>query len=194
MGNTRITFADLNNNNVVDVPGDILQENHYYPFGMNMNYSWMNNAGLQDTRYQYNGKELNDDYGLNLSDYGARWYDAGLVRWWSVDPMADQSAHTSTFMFSDNSPIIIIDPNGMFSQDFLNAQAEGQERYEKSRFIRNMQNSSAATVHIIRLEGVNKSVIDGAKDFLDDAAKAANLNVNFQIEKNTKFDIRVVVT
>jgi hypothetical protein len=31
LGNTRLTFADVNNNKIVDVPEDILQENHYYP-------------------------------------------------------------------------------------------------------------------------------------------------------------------
>ncbi len=74
LGNARLSFADLNANSIVDVPGDILQENHYYPFGMNMNYGWMNAAAL-DNRYQYNGKELNGDFGLNWNDYGARWYE-----------------------------------------------------------------------------------------------------------------------
>jgi hypothetical protein len=36
--------------------------------------SWMNNATQADNRYQYNGKAMNNDFGLNLYDYGARMY------------------------------------------------------------------------------------------------------------------------
>ena len=115
LGNARITFADLNANSVIDVPGDILQENHYYPFGMNMNYGWLNNTSLVDTRYQYNGKELNDDYGLNLSDYGARWYDGSVGRWWSVDPMAESPDQIgiNPFHYTFNNPISFNDPDGL---------------------------------------------------------------------------------
>jgi hypothetical protein len=35
---------------------------------------WMNDAA-QDNRYQYNGKELNDDFGLGWNDHGARRYE-----------------------------------------------------------------------------------------------------------------------
>lgn len=112
LGNTRLTFSDLNGNNIVDVPGDILQENHYYPFGMNMNYGWINNTGLIDNRYQYNGKEYNDDFGLNWNDYGARWYDAAVGRWWSVDPLAEKSSNLSLYNYAVNNPVIYIDPNG----------------------------------------------------------------------------------
>jgi RHS repeat-associated protein len=54
-----------------------------------MGYDWMNNTAISpDTKYQYNGKELNDDFGLNWNDYGARWYDGSLGRWMSVDPLS----------------------------------------------------------------------------------------------------------
>jgi RHS repeat-associated protein len=90
-----------------------LEALHYYPFGMLM-------EGLGTTSplndYAYNGKELNEDFGLNLSDYGARWYDADLGRWWSVDPMAEAYAPISTYHYGMNNPILFIDPNGMNSK------------------------------------------------------------------------------
>jgi RHS repeat-associated protein len=118
LGSTRLTFADLNGNGVVDITGatsttEILTENHYYAFGMNMNYDWLNNTGLTaDTKYQYNGKEMNDDFGLNWNDYGARWYDASVSRWLSLDPMAEKYLNWSPYNFVKNNPLIFIDPDG----------------------------------------------------------------------------------
>jgi len=68
-----------------------LQELHYYPFGMIM--EGIGTAKVADNAYKYNGKELNEDLGLNLSDYGARWYDAALGRWWSVDPLGEKQSN-----------------------------------------------------------------------------------------------------
>ena len=67
LGNTRLTFTDKNGNGVVDVTNtasnEILQENHFYPFGLDMAGPWMNDAA-QDNLYKYNDKELNDNFGL----------------------------------------------------------------------------------------------------------------------------------
>ena len=111
LGNARLTFADLNANGIVDVPGDILQENHYYPFGMKMNYTWMDNVAL-DNRYQYNGKEFNDDLGLNWNDYGARWYDGNVGRFYSLDRFTEKYSFMSTYQYTSNNPLKYIDVNG----------------------------------------------------------------------------------
>jgi RHS repeat-associated protein len=63
--------------------------------------------------YQYNGKELNEDFGLGLSDYGARWYDASLGRWWSVDPLSEMYSAQNSYHYGMNSPMMYIDPDGM---------------------------------------------------------------------------------
>jgi RHS repeat-associated protein len=68
LGNTRITFADKNSNGQVDLPGEILQENHYYPFGMNMNGPWMNDAAANDKAYQYNDDRLISTIGRESSE------------------------------------------------------------------------------------------------------------------------------
>jgi RHS repeat-associated protein len=64
-------------------------------------------------RYQYNGKELNDDIGLGWSDYGARWYDGAIGRFTGVDALADQFVHLSTYNYAGNSPISNIDLWGL---------------------------------------------------------------------------------
>ena len=64
----------------------IVQSNDYYPFGLTHNQKpdrQFNN------KYLYNGKELQDDLGLNIYDYIARQYDPALGRFWQIDPAAD---------------------------------------------------------------------------------------------------------
>jgi RHS repeat-associated protein len=106
-------FADLDGNGVVGST-EILQENHYYPFGMNMEGPWLNNSATKDSKYQYNGKELNEDFGLNWNDYGARWYDAAVARWNVIDPSLENYFATSPYVYALNCPTLYIDPNGEY--------------------------------------------------------------------------------
>jgi RHS repeat-associated protein len=112
LGNSRVTFADLDNNGTINPLAEILQENHYYPFGLNQEGKWLNNAVLPDTKYQYNGKELNEDLGLNWNHQDARFYDFAINRWSSVDPITEGQEDFSPYHFSYDNPIRFSDPNG----------------------------------------------------------------------------------
>ena len=111
LGNTRLVFQDKNGDGVIDKTTEIVQVNAYYPFGMNhgANVNGANGA----FKYQYNGKELNDDYGLNWNDYGARFYDPSLGRWNVIDPMLEMYTPFSPYGYVRNNPMGLIDPDGM---------------------------------------------------------------------------------
>lgn len=124
LGNTRITYSDLDNNGVIAVPGEILQENHVAcpvsnemsngnPFGYALDGPYMNHTN-SDNLYLYNGKELNNDHGIGLYDYGARWYDAGVARWTTVDALADHpnQNNKSPYAYAWNNPVNLNDPDG----------------------------------------------------------------------------------
>lgn len=121
LGNARISFCDLDNNGVVNetnnpATNEVLQENHYYPFGLNTEGPWMNDAAL-DNRYQYNGKEWNDDFGLNWYNYGFRWYDPAIDRFPSVDPIIDQFPFVTPYNYAENEPVRHIDLWGLQKYD-----------------------------------------------------------------------------
>ena len=99
LGNVRV---------VADQSGTVEQVNHYYPFGGLMGMS----TGSSVQPYKYNGKELDRSNGLDLYDYGARWYDAALGRWVSPDPHAESYQATSPFAYCKNDPVNRIDPDG----------------------------------------------------------------------------------
>jgi RHS repeat-associated protein len=109
LGNTRVTFNG-NADGTVTV-NNIKQINHYYPFGMNTEGNW--NGASGKNKYQYNGKELNEDFGLNWNDYGARFYDAAIGRWNVIDPLAEKFISYNPYNYVMNRPTIMIDPNGM---------------------------------------------------------------------------------
>ena len=95
-----------NNRVVASSDGSVEETNHYYPFGGVF-------AGTGNVQaYKYNGKELDAKKGLNWYDYGARMYDAGLGRFTTVDPFAENYYATSSYAYCGNNPVNRIDPDG----------------------------------------------------------------------------------
>jgi RHS repeat-associated protein len=75
------------------------------------------NGAQGNNKYQYNNKEWNDDFGLGWNDYGARFYDAALTRWTTIDPLTEMYFRWSPYHYAKENPIRYIDPNGMCSLD-----------------------------------------------------------------------------
>ncbi|MCS3533057.1 RHS repeat-associated core domain-containing protein [Chryseobacterium sp. JUb7] len=87
-------------------PGEIVEVNNYYPFGMLHNYTLTTQNAYQ---YKYNGKELQE---TGMYDYGARMYMPDLGRWGVVDPLAEKHPNFNPMMYTANNPILFIDPDG----------------------------------------------------------------------------------
>ncbi len=64
------------------------------------------------SKYQYNPKELNSDFGLLWSDYGARRLDLQRGVWGQIDPLAEKYAAWSGYNYVAGNPIKHIDPDG----------------------------------------------------------------------------------
>ena len=83
-----------------------------YPFGMTAR-SFSNGNKI---RHQYNGQELDSEWGEETYDFGARFFDCRIARFLSRDKFAHHAFNTglSPYHFALNSPLIAKDENGEF--------------------------------------------------------------------------------
>ena len=107
-----------------------MREHNYYPFGLlhrgynddkedlkydkEQDFIFTVQAQAGRYKYRYNGKEWQDDLGLNRYDYGARSYDAAVGRWFVVDPLAEKYYGMTAYNYTGNNPVLFIDPDGKY--------------------------------------------------------------------------------
>ncbi|MEM0544055.1 RHS repeat-associated core domain-containing protein [Flavobacterium sp. j3] len=156
LGNIRLRYTIHTNGTL-----RVLEQSHYYPFGLkhekyntdqfgfipdpNGGY----NSGVTTGRqligrivyqYKYNGKEYQDELGLNMYDYGARNYDPAIGRWMNIDPLADERDWMTPYNFVQNSPILRFDPKGLTDFTFNKKTGEvtqvGDKNDEPDRILK----------------------------------------------------------
>jgi RHS repeat-associated protein len=110
LGNVKLSYTKNPSNNALT----ILDENNYYPFGlMHKGYNNLVSTNNPAEKLLFNGKELQDELGLNVYDYGARNYEPALGRWMNIDPLADKGRRWSPYNYAMDNPVFFIDPDGM---------------------------------------------------------------------------------
>jgi RHS repeat-associated protein len=98
--------------------GRIIEEDHYYAFGLKIAGISSTklgdaNEGLLKNNYLYNDKELWDEGDLNWYDYGFRNYDPQIGRFPQLDPLTNDYPHYTPFQYAGDEPIGNIDLDGL---------------------------------------------------------------------------------
>ena len=105
---------------LIDNDGNIVNHLTYDSFGNVV-------AQTDDTvksRYLFTGREFDEETGLHY--YRARYYDGGIGRFLSLDPIGFSSGDTNLYRYVNNSPIDSIDPSGLLT--FVIPGADGYDR------------------------------------------------------------------
>lgn len=114
----------FDNLQVTHIRGPILEETHYYPFGLTM--SGINSRAVEfgkDNRYKFNdgtelaNKEMSDGSGLELYETPFRSYDPQIGRFHQIDAMADSYENWSPYCYSLNNPVNLNDPTGLTTNE-----------------------------------------------------------------------------
>ena len=110
LGNVRLSYSDTDKNGSINANTEIIEEKNYYPFGLQ--HKGYNNVvnGSENNHFTYNGKELEESFGLDVIEMDWRHYDPALGKFNGIDPITHFSQGTSVAF--DNNPIYWADPSG----------------------------------------------------------------------------------
>jgi RHS repeat-associated protein len=94
--------------------GPLLEETHYYPFGLTMAgiSSKALNFGDPANKLKYNGIEKENDLNIEIYDAQLRELDGQTGRWWQIDPKIEKMEMWSPYASNYDNPIRYKDPLG----------------------------------------------------------------------------------
>jgi len=108
----------FDNLQVTHEKGALVEETHYYPFGLTMSGISTKAVGPIENWYKFNGIELNSDF--DLYSYEARYRNLNpqTGRFWQIDPQAEVLESYSPYESMGNNPVVNNDPLGDFRTRF----------------------------------------------------------------------------
>ena len=95
----------------VDIDGNVLGYDDYYPFGLSMPNRSENTSNPNDN-YKFTGYENDEEAGLITQHAGARRYDPIIGRFLSIDRFYDKYPSMSPYQYAAKNPVNFIDVNG----------------------------------------------------------------------------------
>lgn len=135
LGNVRLSYAK----NTTSGNLDIIEESHYYPFGLKhsgYNSSTILSSGNTDAqKYKYNGKEYQEELGLNITAMDFRQYDNATGRFNTIDAIAELDHDKSPYAFARDNPVVLNDPTGFCPECEAYYEEQGKSPEEGAPFM-----------------------------------------------------------
>ncbi|OIO08962.1 MAG: hypothetical protein AUJ53_10400 [Flavobacteriaceae bacterium CG1_02_35_72] len=110
LGNIKLSYKNIS---LTSTPSlQIVEENNYYPFGLE--HKGYNNVinGTENKYKTYQGKETEEELGKNTLAFGWRDYDPAIARFNKIDRFAEKYQSMSPYHFSGNNPIFFREIKG----------------------------------------------------------------------------------
>lgn len=150
--NVPVFFDNLQ---VTHTRGAMLEENHYYPFGLTM-------AGISDkalkSQYAENkirfqkqelqNKEFSDGSGLEMDEFKYRMDDPQTGRFWQIDPLSDKYVYNSTYAFSENKVTGHIELEGLEAVETKNPYLRAAMHSDVEQKAKKFNTNAAAAVQV----------------------------------------------
>jgi RHS repeat-associated protein len=165
-----VYFDDLN---VKHYTGPLVQEQSYYPFGLQM-------AGISDkalnklsSQNKFNGGvELEEETGYYNTFF--RQYDAQIGRFAGVDILGEITSDLNPYQFGGNNPVIFNDPSGALMETGTGRMQKGSDGNYHVPWLNEMMDNSVFLPWNDASSGGggSASAVDGGYRFTGDASKA----------------------
>lgn len=172
----------------------VTQTNDYYPFGMSISALSYQNQATNRNDYKYNGKELQDEFGLNWLDYGARMYMPDIARWGAVDPMSEKARRWTPYRYGFDNPMRFIDPDGMYEYSNgyqkINSETDAGAVSNDGTFDLVPKNIGKIVIQVLVDEKLvtteKRDFYKGVAERIDAIMAAKGVNVKAEVIFNTK--------
>jgi RHS repeat-associated protein len=111
---TQIWFDNFN---LTHEHSALLEETHFYPFGLQMagisSKAFKSNGSIENNKSKFQSQEFDQDLGLNWFQFKWRNHDPQIGRFVEIDPLSENFPFNSTYAFSGNKVTSHIELEGL---------------------------------------------------------------------------------